>query len=166
MKEFLNFIKKLYNELPKFEDGRIDYTNAKEAAVLTIFLKHGDEILILKRSEEVGTYKNKWSTVTGYFDEIKSIEDKVFEELREEIGLKEKNIGKIIYGRIYKIEDKELNKKWIILPALIELKKKIKVKLDWEHASYRWIKIDELKSYDTVPNLKETLEILLEEGGK
>ncbi len=42
-------------------------------------------------------------------------------------------------------------------PVLVELKNKIEIKLDWEHTEYRWIGVKELKDYDFVTDLDETL---------
>ncbi len=43
-------------KLPKFPDGRIDYSGSDKAPVLTCFVKFGDKILLLKRSDKVRTY--------------------------------------------------------------------------------------------------------------
>jgi len=42
--------------------------NLRERNVVTCFLKSGSEILILRRSEQVGTYQGKWAGVSGYID--------------------------------------------------------------------------------------------------
>jgi len=38
-------IKEFANKLPKFPDGRIDYSNSDIAPVITVFIKHKDKIL-------------------------------------------------------------------------------------------------------------------------
>jgi len=149
-------IQELSRKLPKFSDGRIDYTNSKIAPVITIFVKHKGKILLLKRSNKVLEYKNLWNAVSGYLDELKPIEDKVKEELKEEIGVEEDNITKIHIGKIYKFADKKIHKTWIIVPVVVELKRKPKIQLDWEHSEYRWIAPQDLKKYPTVPKLQES----------
>jgi hypothetical protein len=56
MKKLREFSKKL----PKFEDGRIDYTNSDSAPGLNVFLEHEGKILIMKRSNKVGAYRKTW----------------------------------------------------------------------------------------------------------
>lgn len=157
----LALLKKFSKKLPKFEDGRIDYSNSNEAPVITIFVKFKDKILLLKRSDKVRTYKLKWNTIAGYLDEIKPIKEKVLEELREEIGIKEENISSILFGKSYELKDKEINKTWIVHPVLVELKNKIEIKLDWEHTEYKWVHPDEIKNFNIVTGLEETLEKIL-----
>ena len=48
----IDLILKEFDRLPKFPDGRIDYSNSDKAPVLTCFVRFEDEILLLKRSEE------------------------------------------------------------------------------------------------------------------
>ena len=156
MKDILDIIKEFSKKLPKFKDGRIDYSKSNEAPVITVFIKFKDKILLLKRSDKVLTYKGKWNTIAGYLDEVKPIEDKVKEELREEINVKEFLSIKI--GKYFKILDKKINKKWIVTPVLVELKDKPEIKLDWEHTEFEWIKPEEMKNYDTVVSLDKSLE--------
>ncbi|MBI2106215.1 NUDIX domain-containing protein [Candidatus Woesearchaeota archaeon] len=159
--KILNLLKEFSERLPKFKDGRIDYSNSDKAPVVTIFVKFGDKILLLKRSDKVATYKGKWNTIAGYLDEIKSIKDKILEELREEIGVNEKNIKFIEIKNSYKLVDNKINKTWIVHPVLVELKEKPEIKLDWEHTEFRWINYRDLKNYDIVTDLDKTLDIVL-----
>ena len=155
--KIFNTIKELYVKLPKFEDGRIDYSNSSVAPVVTIFIKYKNNILLLKRSDKVMNYKEKWNTIAGYLDELKPVKDKILEEVSEELGINENGILSIKLGESYKFTDNKINKTWIICPVLILLKEKINIKLDWEHTEYKWIEPDEVKNFDTVPNLEESL---------
>ena len=102
-------------------------------------------------------YKEKWNTIAGYLDELKPVKDKILEEVSEELGINENGILSIKLGESYKFTDNKINKTWIICPVLILLKEKINIKLDWEHTEYKWIEPDEVKNFDTVPNLEESL---------
>ena len=159
--QILKLLKDFSEKLPKFKDGRIDYSNSNEAPVITIFVRYQDKILLLKRSEKVGTYKNKWNAIAGYLDEVRLIKDKILEELREEIGVDEKNIKFIEVKDPYKSIDNKINKTWIIHPVLVELNKKPEIKLDWEHTEFKWINPKDLKNYDFVKDLDKTLKIVL-----
>lgn len=162
--EYFSLLHSLEKTLPKRPDGRIDYTTAKKAAVLTIFIQYKNEILLLKRSNEVLTYKGKWNTVAGYLDQIKPIKEKIYEELIEEIGLTEEQIRSYHVGTPYSFDDKTLHTTWIVYPVLVKLDHKPEISLDWEHTDYSWIQPDKIESYDLVPNthksLKKALEIL------
>ena len=164
--KILDLLKKFSKKLPHFEDGRINYSDSNEAPVVTIFVKYKNEILLLKRSDKVRTYRGKWNTIAGYLDEVKPLKEKVLEELREEIGVIEKNILNIKYGGSYKLKDKKINKIWIVHPVLVELKDKPEIVLDWEHTEYKWIKPKDLNKYDTVVSLGETLNKVLDENAK
>ena len=154
----LETIKKFAKKLPRFPDGRIDYSNSDIAPVVTVFVKFKDKILLLKRSDKVRAYQNKWNTVAGYLDELKPVRDKGLEELKEELGIEESDISIIHFGTPYKLTDNEISKMWIVHPVLVELKNKPKIKLDWEHIKYQWIKPEELGNFDVVFNLGESLK--------
>ena len=92
----IKIIEEFSKKLPKFSDGRINYADSNKAPVITVVVKYKDKILLLKRSDNVSTYKGKWQVVAGYLDEIKPIKEKVLEELREEIKVEENIIDKIL----------------------------------------------------------------------
>ena len=54
-KKILKTIEKFANKLPRFSDGRIDYSKSDTAPVITVFIKYEDQILLLKRSKKVRT---------------------------------------------------------------------------------------------------------------
>jgi len=157
-KDILEVVKAFAGKLPKFADGRINYSNSASAAILSIFVMHGDEMLLLKRSDLVSTYHGKWSAVAGYFDEVKQVKDKALEELYEEIGLKEESIKSISVGSPYEVEDKALRIRWIICPVIVDLNSKPLIKMDWEHTEYVWVKQDCVKDYDSVPYLAKSMK--------
>ncbi|MFP4116708.1 MAG: NUDIX domain-containing protein [Candidatus Aenigmatarchaeota archaeon] len=160
-KDVLETVKQFEKKLPKFEDGRIDYHGSDTAPVLTVFVKRGDRILLMKRSDEVRTYKGRWNTVAGYLDEVRPLREKVLEELGEEVSITEENISSIRFGEPLRFTDADIDKTWISHPVLVTVKEGTEVKTDWEHTEYRWIKPEELQDYDTVPKLEEGLERVL-----
>ena len=156
--KILEIIKKFAKKLPKFSDNRIDYSNSDTAPVINIFVKHQDKILLLKRSHKVRSYAGKWNAVSGYLDEVKPVKEKVLEELSEELGIQQDNISSIHFGKFWKLQDKKVNKTWLIQPVLVELLEQPKIKLDWEHTEYRWIKSEELTKFDIVTKLDKNLQ--------
>ena len=152
-RKVLEKIEELGKGLPRFPDGRINYSNAPAAPVVTIFVRYKGEILILKRGDKVATYRGKWNVVAGYLDEIRPVKEKVLEELREEAGISESDILSFHFGRPLKFADKSIGKTWFVHPVLVEMKEKPRIRLDWEHTEYRWIRPEEIKNFDAVSNL-------------
>jgi len=147
--------------LPRFPDGRIDYSTSDRAPIVTCFVKYADKLLLLKRSDRVRTHQGKWNTVAGYIDELKPIREKALEELSEEIGVSEKDVRQFKMGRPYDFFDPDSKKTWLVHPVLVELKGTRKITLDWEHTEFKWITPDELTTYDTVPKLAKSLKRVL-----
>ena len=150
----------LFSELPRFEDGRIDYSNSDRAPVLICFVRYLNRILLLKRSDKVGIYKGMWDTVAGYIDDKKRLPDKVKEELKEELGLDFRKIKSIKYSEPYIFVDEEIGKTWIRYPILVELTSMPKIKLNKEHTDFTWINPRDLLDYITTPGLAITLRKL------
>lgn len=150
--EILETVKRFHDSLPKFPDGRIDYRKSDVAPVITVFVRCGDEILLLKRSERVRTYRGKWNSVAGYLDELKPIREKVLEELEQELGIDRNEVVSVHMGKPYELVDSDIKKTWIIHPVMVDLVRKPEIKIDWEHSEYRWIRPEELKSLTHLPN--------------
>lgn len=156
-----DILKELSDRLPKFPDGRIDYSSSNKAAVLNCFVKYGSEILLLKRSQDVRAYKGLWNSVAGYLDEIRPLEEKVHDELLEETGITSEMIKKTKFGQPFEVIDNKIEKTWVVFPALVELNIKPAINLDWEHTEYKWINPLDLHKFDTIPNLEQTLNNVL-----
>jgi len=156
--KILNTIREFAKKLPKFPDGRIDYSNSDIAPVIIVFIEYKDKILLLKRSDKVRTYQRKWNAIAGYLDELKPILEKAIEEIQEEAQINRDKILSLHIGETYKLKDNKVNKTWIIHPVLVELKELPDIRLDWEHTEYKWIKPKELKKFDIVTNLEKSYE--------
>jgi ADP-ribose pyrophosphatase YjhB (NUDIX family) len=127
----------------------------QEKQVVTCFLESGNEILILRRSEQVGSYQGKWAGVSGYIET--SADEQALVEIEEETSLSRQDVELIRKGKPLPIEDKQLGVRWVVHPYLFHIKDRDKIKIDWEHKEARWIKPEEIGNFDTVPRLKETL---------
>ena len=133
---------------------RIDYTNSEIAPVLVCFVKYQDKFLLMKRSDKVLAYKNLWSSLAGFIDDEKSIEDKIIEEIIEELGLEKENIVRIAKGEIYTYKDAKIGRDWVRYLYVAEISTP-NIKLDWEHTDYKWISPEEIKNYETTPGFAE-----------
>lgn len=147
-------IREFHAVLPRFPDGRINFSESDSATVMNVFVKFRNKVLLLKRSDKVRAYKGLWNSIGGYLDDLKPLREKVLEELWEEIGVEEKDIKEIALKEVYTYADASINKTWITQIVVVELKAIKKIRLDWEHTQYRWIEPEELKNYDIVPHLE------------
>jgi 8-oxo-dGTP diphosphatase len=126
--------------------------------VVTCFLESDGEILILRRSEKVGSYQGKWAGVSGYIEGTP--DEQALIEIEEEAGLRGEDITLIRRGEPLTAEDEELGIRWLVHPYLFHINDRNKVRLDWEHKEAKWIKPEEIGNYRTVPMLKETLDLV------
>ena len=129
--------------------------NLPEKQVVTCFLESNGEILILRRSQQVGSYQGRWAGVSGYIET--TADEQALVEIKEETTLSSEDLKLIKRGRPLPIKDEEFGIKWVVHPYLFHIKDWGKIKIDWEHKEVRWIKPDEIGNYQTVPMLKETL---------
>ena len=125
--------------------------------VVTAFLKFDNQILILRRSNKVKTMKNKWGAVSGYLEDNDPL-TQAFIEINEETGLKRAEIQLLLPGDVLLAIDPENPKiSYNVHPYLFRSKTR-KVMLSKEHDQFKWITINDLWKYDTVPKLKEAYE--------
>ena len=121
-----------------------------------------DNLLILKRSDKVKTYKGQWGGVAGYIEENEEPFETAIKEIKEEVGLEHeevrllKSLDPITFTDFYKGERYD----WEIFVFLFKALKKDKIHIDWEHLEYKWIPPSEIVKYDTVPHLKEVVSKL------
>lgn len=146
---------------PKFnpKPGQMDYTNARWAPVINCVVKYGDKILIVQRSKKLNFYPGYWNGVAGFLDDYKSLEEKVKEEVREELGLSLKDIKGIKLGEIFDQEEPKYKKTWIVHPVLVEINTN-KIKLDWEAENYKWVKPSGIKNLKLLPGFDKVLKKL------
>jgi translation initiation factor 2B subunit (eIF-2B alpha/beta/delta family)/8-oxo-dGTP pyrophosphatase MutT (NUDIX family) len=125
--------------------------------VVTAFLLADEKILLLKRSGKVGTNKGKWAAVSGYLEAGEDPLQRAQIEIIEELGLRPEHIRQARAGEILRAYDEQTNTVWVVHPFLFHTQS-MAVTLDWESTEYRWIQPNELRSYETVPKLEETLD--------
>jgi len=139
-----------------FKRGEVVKKPLPEKQVVTCFLESGNEILILWRSGQVGTYQGRWAGVSGYLE--KTADEQALIEIEEETGLSREDIKLVKRGKPLAVKDEKLGVKWMVHPYLFHIKDRSKTKIDWEHQEARWIKPEDIDKYETVPKLKEALD--------
>lgn len=147
--------------MPKFrfrpKPGQIDYTRARWAPVINCVVQHGKKFLIVKRNSAMRLYPGCWNGIAGFLDDQKTLEEKVKEELQEEIGIKARDILSIALGEIFDLDDSRYKKTWIVHPVLVKVKHE-RIRLDWEAEEYRWITPKDVKHFDITANFKKVLK--------
>ena len=64
-------------EVFKTRPGQVDYTNIRWAPVINCVLKFGDKILLVQRSKDMKYYPGRWTGISGFLDDDKSLTEKV-----------------------------------------------------------------------------------------
>ena len=128
----------------------------REAKVVTCFLLRraagGDEVLLLRRSQQVGTYRGRWAGVSGYLEEADPLAQ-AYREVEEEAGLAREDVTLLLAGDPLEVLDAEAGRRWIVHPFLFEVRPDAQVRVDWEHTEARWMRPEEVFAFDTVPQL-------------
>jgi 8-oxo-dGTP diphosphatase len=128
---------------------------ATYVAVIGVVVKldEDDRILLLKRNVQRRTSPNKWQTPSGFINEGESAEEAVLREVKEETSLD----GTIKRnGSSFEVVDEWA--RWIIVPFLISVKSDQVVIDTKEHSEFRWVKVDEISSFECVEGIDEDLK--------
>ena len=60
--------------------------------IVTCFIEHNDKVLILRRSNKVGTYRGKWASVSGHIERGEDEHSRALIEIEEETKLKKSDV--------------------------------------------------------------------------
>jgi 8-oxo-dGTP pyrophosphatase MutT (NUDIX family) len=124
--------------------------------VVTAFLRHGGEILLLRRSDRVGSYRGCWAAVSGYLEGSDALAQ-ALREVEEETGIDRSALRLAKAGAPLAVEDAVLGREWVVHPFLFDLHARPPVRLDWEHSAFRWVAPTALGGLATVPRLAGAL---------
>lgn len=127
----------------------------KRKEIVTSFLFKDGKILLLKRSDKVGTFRGKWAGVSGFIEDENSLEA-ALREIKEETGVDSKYLELLKIGIPFDINDTVNDTIWSINPFLFLFKGE-EITIDWEHDTFEWIYPNEMDNYEVVTNLKKTL---------
>lgn len=130
--------------------GQIDYTNIRYAPVVNTVVAHGGKVLLVQRSPDMRLYPGYWNGVSGFLDDNRSVEEKVAQELQEELGIAPQDIESLARGQVLLQEAPEYHKTWFVVPVLVRVKN-VDFKLDWEAATAKWYLPAEVKALDLLP---------------
>ena len=129
----------------------------RKTKIVTSFLINSEKILLLKRSEKVKSMKNLWAGISGIIEYNEKPIKRAKIEILEEVGIKELDITLIKEGNKILIESPQyVNHQWEVYPFLFSCSNK-EIKLNWENSDSKWIRINELNNFTTVPSLDRVL---------
>lgn len=137
--------------------GQVDFSKVRWAPVINCVLKYKNKILVVQRSKDLNFYPGYWNGISGFLDDGRSLEQKVQDELREELKIKKENIISIKLGKIFDQDELKYKKTWIVHPISVEVSTD-KISLDWEAQDYQWLKISEVKKLKLLPGFDRVLK--------
>ena len=124
-----------------------------ERRVVTAFLTRGNQVLLLRRSDRVSTYKGRWAGVSGSVEAGSTPIEQVIQEIEEETGLSNADAIPILAGQSLDFVDDALNRRWVVHPFRFRVSDEAKIRLDWEHSEAVWTESAQLERLPTVPRL-------------
>ncbi|KUJ11386.1 nagb/rpia/CoA transferase-like protein [Mollisia scopiformis] len=141
-------------------------SNLRKRSVVSSFIctppnsPSGFTFALFKRSQDVSTYRGKWAVCSGSIDKTDlSPAAAAKREILEETQLSDCDISLLRRGRPFSLIDEALQTEWTIHPFAWQLKEGAnQIKFDWEHIEFKFIKPEDLSSYDHVPQLEVGLE--------
>lgn len=133
----------------------------QERHVVTCFLlrrrPRGEEVLLLRRSEQVSTYRGRWAGVSGSLEPGEEPLARAYREIEEETGLGPSDLRLLRAGEPLAVEAPELDIRWMVHPFLFQVAGDAAPRLDWEHVEVCWVLPGAVPTFETVPMLTEAL---------
>jgi translation initiation factor 2B subunit (eIF-2B alpha/beta/delta family) len=129
------------------EAGMTDGEAPAPTDVVTVFLRNGGDVLLLRRSEEVGSYPGRWGGVAGHAEG--DADGAAREEIREETGIDPDTLDLVRRGEPFAVEGEYA---WRVRPYLFDCPTR-EVTTNYETAEYEWVPPTEILRRETVPEL-------------
>lgn len=120
--------------------------------VVTCFLTRNGKVLVLKRSDKVGTYRGRWAGVSGFVETADPL-DQAWIELGEEVGISRDDATLERVGEPLLVSDNDAKRRYLVHPFRFSMSAHTEPRLDWEHVALLWVFPDEIESMATVPGL-------------
>ena len=117
--------------------------------VVTVFLRNDGAVLLLRRSDEVGTYAGCWGAVSGYAEGDPDAAARW--EIDEETGL-EDAVTFVRSGDPFTFVDDSVDTRWTVHPYLFDCERR-DVDSNRESTETAWVPPTEIRRRETVPRL-------------
>jgi translation initiation factor 2B subunit (eIF-2B alpha/beta/delta family)/8-oxo-dGTP pyrophosphatase MutT (NUDIX family) len=118
--------------------------------VVTCFLRNGTDVLLFRRSDEVGSYAGRWGAVAGHAEGDPNAAAE--RETRQETGLDPDSVERVRAGESFSVEDEDLGTRWFVHPYLFECTRR-DVVTNWKTEEYEWVPPTRILRRETVPDL-------------
>ena len=137
---------------PKFvpKPNQVDYTNIRYAPVVNTVVMHDGKILLVQRSSDMRLYPGYWNGISGFLDDARSIEEKVTQELAEELWIVSDDIESMERGNVLLQEAPDYHKTWFVVPVLARVRT-ADFRLDWEAKTAQWYLPEGLGRLELLP---------------
>ena len=137
------------------DKGTVELPGVPERHVVTCILRNRGRVLMLRRSDKVGSYQGRWAGVSGFIEEGESDEQAAWREMGEETDVKDARLSGRAPAKSFRHNDLV----WTVHPFLFDVRSR-ELTTDWEHDDHVWILPSELGGYETVPGLGEVIRSL------
>ncbi|ESP87271.1 NUDIX domain-containing protein [Candidatus Halobonum tyrrellensis] len=119
--------------------------------VVTAFLRDRGEVLLVRRSDAVGTYRGRWGGVSGYVEgDPDDALDDARREVREEAGVETSALTLVRAGETVAVDDEEGS--FLVHPFLFDCASR-EVCRNEELAAHEWVQPTAMPGRRTVPKL-------------
>ena len=136
--------------------GSLELPDVKAKRVVTAILRNRGRILIVRRSQKVGTFQGRWSAISGHIEGREDPKHRAIVEVREETGLR----GIVFRSAGEPVLARDGATMYVVHPFLFDAPSR-RVRLDWENVEHRWIRPEELHRFETVPRLMDVVAAVL-----
>jgi ribose 1,5-bisphosphate isomerase len=129
-------------------------------AVVTCFLRHEGAVLLLERSDAVGSYPGRWGGVAGHAtpraadgsDTERDPDGVARQEIHEETGLTSEDVALVRRGEAFDVVDSDAGIRWTVHPYLFDVTTR-EVTTNWETSAAEWVSPTAILHRETVPGL-------------
>ncbi|MGI0129115.1 MAG: NUDIX domain-containing protein, partial [Thermoplasmata archaeon] len=134
------------------EEGTVELPEVERTNVVTVFLEDPDgRILLLKRSDRVGSFARHWAGVSGFIEGGPALND-ALREVREETAIDPSRVRVSSRGR--PLFARGGTRMFVIHPFRFRVGR-VRVRIDWEHTDFEWVPPETIRTRVTVPKLWE-----------
>jgi len=123
-----------------------------EVHVVTCVLRHRGRVLLLRRSDDVGSYTRRWGMVSGHAEGHP--DEQAWTEIAEETGLADA-CTLVRAGDPFDVTDDERGTRWVVHPYLFDCERN-EIASNYETTDWAWVDPTEILERDTVPDLWTT----------
>lgn len=132
----------------------------EDTHVVTVFLRHETDVLLLKRSDEVGSYPGLWAAVAGHVEtaegDHRDSMEAALAEIEEETGIQVGQVTPVRTGEPFPVDDAEYGR-WVVHPFLFDSSTRA-VETNRETAEWEWVAPTDILRRATVPELWPSYE--------